>query len=194
MATTETISAGPAMEPATRVAAGSWRIDPVHSTVGFEIRHLGISTFAGRFTGFEGALVFSESGLEAVRGSIDMASVDVVEPQLSAHLGSEDFFDTANHPAGRFEATAVERLEDGRYTVRGDLELRGVARPVELSVTVEGSGVDMAGNEKLSLAAEGSLDRTEYGITWNSRLENGALLLAERVRLVLRIQAMREEA
>jgi polyisoprenoid-binding protein YceI len=178
-----------APEATTRIPAGTWDVDPVHSTIGFEVKHFGVSTFRGRFNGYEGTLEVSESGLEGVKGEIDAASVDVNDEQLSGHLQSDDFFDTANHPKLRFASTAVEQHADGSIHVTGDLEIRGTTKPVELDVQVDAVGVDPNGNERLGLVASGEIDRTAFGLTYNSTLANGALLIGERVKLVLSVEA-----
>jgi polyisoprenoid-binding protein YceI len=178
---------------APKLATGTWEIDSVHSRVGFEVKHLGISTFRGRFTGYEGRIVTSDHGLESVAGTIEASTVDVDDAQLAGHLGSEDFFAAEQYPQARFASTSVESAGEDRYRVVGDFTLRGVTRPVELDVTVEGVGIGPDGSDRISLAASGELDRTEYGISWNSKLANGASVVGERVRLVLSVEAGRTE-
>lgn len=173
--------------------AGTWTIDPVHSRIGFEVSHLGISTFRGRFGRYEGRIATSADGLAGVEGTIEVASIDVDDAQLAGHLGSEDFFAAEQHPQARFASTSVEDTGEGRYAVRGDLTLRGVTRPIELDVTVEGVGVGPDGGDRIGLSAVGELDRTEYGISWNSKLEGGAAVVGEKVRLVLSVEAGRAE-
>ena len=184
MSTTATI------DQATAIPAGSWDIDPIHSTIGFEVKHFGVSTFRGRFNGYEGALEVSDSGLEGVSGEIDVASIDVNDEQLSGHLQSEDFFDAASHPKLRFTSTAIDQTDDG-YHVTGDLEIRGTTKPVELDVHLDAVGVGPDGSERLGLVASGEIDRTAFGITYNSTLANGALLIGERVKLVLSVEAVK---
>jgi polyisoprenoid-binding protein YceI len=181
-------------EETASIPAGTWDIDPIHSTIGFEVKHLGISTFRGRFNGYSGSLEASENGLEKVSGEIDAASVDVNDPQLAGHLATEDFFNTEAHPKLRFNSTAVEPAGEGSYRITGDLEIRGVSKPVELEARVDGAGVDPGDNHRISLVAEGVVDRTAYGMTWNSKLANGALTLGEKVRLVLSVEAVRRSA
>ncbi len=173
--------------------AGSWDIDTVHSRIGFEVTHLGISTFRGSFTGYDGRIVTSGDGLESVEGTIDVSSVDVGDSQLAGHLGSEDFFAAELHPQGSFTSTSVSERDDGSYSVVGDLTLRGVTHPVTLDVSIEGIGIGMDGGDRVSLTAVGGLDRTDYGISWNSKLANGASVVGERVRLVLSVEAGRTE-
>jgi polyisoprenoid-binding protein YceI len=178
--------------PVTAIPAGIWDIDPIHSTIGFEVKHFGVSTFRGRFNGYEGTLEVSDAGLERVSGEIDVASVDVNDEQLSGHLKSEDFFDAVNHPKLRFASTAIEQRADGSFHITGDLEIRGTTRPVELDVHLDAVGVGPDGSERLGLAASGEIDRTAFGITYNSTLANGALLIGERVKLVLSVEAVKQ--
>ncbi len=173
--------------------SGTWAIDPVHSRIGFEVKHLGISTFRGRFGSYEGRIVTSNGALNGIQGTIDVASIDVDDESLATHLASEDFFAAEQHPQARFASTSVEGAGERRYTLRGDLTLRGVTRPIELDLTVEGVGVGPDGGDRISLAAVGELDRTEYGISWNSKLANGASVVGEKVRLVLSVEAGRTE-
>ena len=104
-----------------QVPAGSWDVDPIHSTIGFEVKHLGIATFRGRFNGFEGTIEAGDDGIEQIEGAIDAASIDVNDPQLSGHLQSEDFFHAEVHPKLRFSSTSVERNDDGTYRITGEL-------------------------------------------------------------------------
>lgn len=187
MSTTTTTATGRASE----LAAGTWEIDPVHSRVGFEVSHLGISTFRGRFSRYRGTITSSDLGLEGVDGTIEVGSVEVDDTQLAGHLASKDFFAAEQYPEARFASTSVDGPREGRYRVVGDFTLRGVTRPVELDVTVEGIGIGLDGNDRVGLTAVGELDRTDYGISWNSKLANGASVVGEKVRLVLSVEVGR---
>jgi polyisoprenoid-binding protein YceI len=170
---------------------GTYAIDTVHSRVGFEVKHLGISTFRGSFSGFDGTIEVGPQGIESIEGSIQVESVDVPDSTLAGHLLSPDFFDAANHPTGSFTSTSVERHGEDSYSVAGDFTLRGVTRPVELQVVVDGSGPGMDGAPVLSLNASGVIDRNDYGISWGATVENGAAVVAEKVRLVLDVEAVK---
>jgi polyisoprenoid-binding protein YceI len=178
--------------PAVAVPAGIWNVDPVHSSIGFEVKHFGISTFRGRFTGYEGTIETGEGTIERVEGKVDVASVDVRDEQLAAHLQSEDFFDAANHPSIAFASTGVRRLEDGRFELDGDLTIRGVTKPVTLTVEADGAGEDPYGGQRLSLAGSGEVNRFDYGIPFAAKTPNGALVAGEKVRLVLSVEAVKE--
>lgn len=179
---------------AVRIETGSYNVDTVHSQVGFEVKHLGISTFRGSFSGFAGTVAVGENGIEKIDGTIEIPSVKVQEEQLTGHLLSPDFFDAENHPQGTFVSTKVEAVDAESYKVTGDLTLRGVTNPVVLDVEVEGAGVGMDGSSMLSLNASGVVNRNDYGISWSSTVETGAAVVAEKVRLVLTVEAAKSAA
>jgi polyisoprenoid-binding protein YceI len=176
---------------AVQIPAATWTVDPIHSTIGFEVKHFGISTFRGRFTGYEGTVETGDDGLERVEGTVRVDSVEVRDEQLAGHLQSEDFFDAANHPSIAFASTGVRRAEDG-YELDGELTIRGVTRPVTLAVEVDGFGDDPYGGQRISLAGRGEIDRFDYGIPFNAKTPNGAFVAGEKVRLVLTVEAVKE--
>ena len=177
----------------TQVEPGTYAIDPIHSTVGFEVEHLGISRFRGRFRDFSGSLRFDESGeLTGVEGEIEVTSVDVREEMLAQHLRSEEFFWTERYPKARFSATRIERTGEGRWRVEGNFELRGATHPVALDVELRGATVDMQGKPRVSLAAQGALDRKQWGLSWDATLENGTKVLGDEVTLVLEVEAQKQ--
>ena len=178
-------------EQAVRVETGTYGIDPAHTHVGFEVKHLGISTFRGSFGGFEGNITVGDEGISAIEGSIDVSTVNVPEEQLIGHLLSPDFFDAENHPGGTFISTGVKKADGETYEVSGNLTLRGVTNPVTLEVEVEGAGIGMDGSPVLSLKANGEVNRNDYGISWGASLDNGAAVVAEKVRLVLTVEAVK---
>jgi polyisoprenoid-binding protein YceI len=179
-------------QPAVEIPAGTWNVDPVHSTVGFEAKHFGISTFRGRFTGYEGTIATGAGSIERVRGTVRVDSVDVQDEQLAAHLQSEDFFAAEQYPEIAFESTAVRAAGDGRFELTGDLTLRGVTRPVTLDVEVDGFGPDAFGGERISLVGRGEVNRFDFGIPFDGKGANGVLIAGEKVRLVLTVEAVRE--
>ena len=176
---------------AVSIPTATWTVDPIHSTIGFEVKHFGISTFRGRFTGYEGTIETADDALARVEGTVRVDSVDVRDEQLAAHLQSEDFFDAANHPSIAFTSTGVRPAGDG-YELDGELTIRGVTRPVTLSVEIDGFGDDPYGGQRLSLVGRGEIDRFEYGIPFNAKTPNGALVAGEKVRLVLTVEGVRE--
>ena len=166
-------------EQAVRIETGAYGIDAVHSQVGFEVKHLGISTFRGSFGGFAGTINVSENGVEAIDGTIEIASIKVPEEQLTGHLLSPDFFDAEANPEGTFRSTSIEQVDGENYKVTGDLTLRGTTNPVVLDVEVE---------------ADGIVNRNDYGISWGAALDSGAAVVAEKVRIVLTVEAVKAAA
>jgi polyisoprenoid-binding protein YceI len=179
-------------QTAVSLPSGTWSVDPIHSAIGFEVKHFGISTFRGQFTGFEGRIETGNGAVERVEGTVKPDTVDVRDPQLSAHLQSEDFFDVARHPEISFASAGVRKVADDRFELDGELTIRGAKRPVTLDLEVEGYGPDPSGSDRISLAGLGEIDRTEFGIAFDGRLDNGALIVGEKVRLVLTVEAVRE--
>ena len=178
---------------AIEIPTGTWSIDPVHSSIGFGVKHFGVSTFRGSFSGAAGTLVTDDGELRSVEGKVRIENLVTEEPQLTGHLQSEDFFDAANHPEITFESTSVEQVEGDRLRINGDLTIRGVTRPVELDAEIEGAGDDPYGNTRLGISATGAVDRTDWGITWNAPpLANGALVVGERVAVTLHVEAIRQ--
>ena len=178
---------------ATKLPTGTWSIDPVHSSIGFGVKHFGVSTFRGSFSGAAGSLVTEDGAIRAIEGTVRLENLDTEEPQLTGHLHSEDFFDAAKHPELTFKSTSVEQAEDGRLRVTGDLTIRGITRPIELDAEIEGAGDDPYGNTRLGITATGAVDRSDWGITWNAPpLANGALAVGERVALTLHVEAVRQ--
>ena len=164
---------------------GTWSLDPVHSTIGFELPYLA-GTFRGHFTDVEAKLTD-----ESLTGSARVASVDVKDENLSAHLQSPDFFDAERHPELTFESRDVAGSGEA-VTVRGDITIRGVTKPVELTGTVSEPLTDYAGRERLGLKLETTVDRTEFGVNWNAPLPSGEPALANEVKLTTELYFVRE--
>lgn len=169
----------------TAIPAGTWKIDPTHSRVEFSIRHMGIATIRGSFADFDGVI---DGGDEPqISGAIRVASVDTRDEARDGHLQSPDFFDAERHPEITFAST---RFEPGKLV--GDLTIRGVTREVELVAQMTGAGTDPWGNERLGLELEGEIDRREFGVSWNTPLPTGGLLLGDTVRLTAGFSAVKE--
>jgi polyisoprenoid-binding protein YceI len=176
-----------------RVPAGTWKVDPAHSSVGFEVKHLMIATVRGRFTDFEGTLEAAEDDPSNSRahGAVKVASIDTGDPQRDEHLRSPDFFDAERYPEIRFESTRIEHIEGGTYRIAGDLTIKDQTREVEMDATVEGTGEDPWGNERVGVSVRGEIDRTEFGLTWQQKLAQGGVLVGEEVKILIDISAVR---
>jgi polyisoprenoid-binding protein YceI len=167
---------------------GTWALDPVHSTIGFEVSYLA-GTFRGQFR--EVGAVLEAGETPALSGSAKVASVDVKDENLVAHLQTPDFFDAERYPELSFESSAIDRDED-RITVRGAITIKGVEKPIELTGTVNGPINDAYGRERIVLKLETTIDRIEFGVNWNVPLPDGKPALDNEVKLVAELYFVKE--
>ena len=169
---------------------GTWNVDPVHSQVGFAVKYM-VGTFRGSFSPIEATLSVSEDGSASLTGSSRAEGVKVQEPNLVAHLLSPDFFDAERAPELRFGSTDV-RADGEHVTVTGDLTVKGITRPVTLEGDVTEQITDPYGRERIGLTLAGTIDRTEFGITWNNPLPSGKSALANEVNLEAELYLVKE--
>lgn len=174
------------------IQAGTYAIDATHSNVEFAVKHMMITTVKGRFGDVKGSVTIPESGSPAVDVTIAAASIDTRTEARDTHLRSADFFDVETYPELRFVSTKIRRTDDG-YTLTGDLTIKGITKPVTLTVTEEGAGVDPWGNHKVSFSATGKINRTDFGLTWNAALEAGGVLVSEEVRISVDAQLVLQQ-
>lgn len=179
----------------TETKTTTWTIDPAHTQAGFKVKHMMIATVRGRFTDLSGTLELDEEDWTRSKVSveIDAASIDTREEDRDAHLRSGDFLDVETHPEITFESASIEEVGDDRYTVRGDLTIRGETRPVDLDVEVEGRGRDPWGGERIGFAATTKIDRRDFGLTWNKALETGGVLVGQEVEITLDVEVVKRE-
>ena len=168
---------------------GTWELDPVHSSIGFEVDYLA-GAFRGQFREV-GAKLDAEGGTPVLTGSAKVASVDVKDESLAAHLQSPDFFDAERHPELSFESSDIDRTGE-QVTVRGGITIKGVERPVELTGTIAEPIIDPYGRERVALKLETTVDRTDFGVNWNVPLPDGKPALADEVRLAAELYLVRE--
>ena len=168
---------------------GTWALDPVHSTIGFEVDYLA-GAFRGQFREVT-ARLYAGDETPVLTGSAKVVSVDVKDENLAAHLQSPDFFDAERYPELSFESSDIERDED-RITVRGGITIKGVERPVELTGTLADPITDPYGRERIGLKLETTVDRTEFGVKWNVPLPDGKPALADEVKLVADLYFLQE--
>ncbi len=170
-----------------------WQVDTAHADVEFAVRHLMISTVKGRFAGVTGSASYDPERPSSVKLSvtIPVATVDTRVEQRDQHLRSADFFDAANYPTITFIGRRVEGDVSGQFKLIGDLTIRGVSREVVLDVTAEGATSDPWGNERLGFSATGSINRADFGLTYNQALETGGVLVGEQVRITINVELMR---
>ncbi|MBI4887763.1 MAG: YceI family protein [Acidobacteria bacterium] len=177
---------------ATAISTGTrtYEIDHAHSEVTFQVRHL-LSKVRGRFSDFAGTIDFDADQPErsSAAFTIRAASIDTNQPDRDAHLRSDDFFGVERFPALTFTSTGVVARGEGRFDVAGDLTIHGVTRPVILPATYLGAVTDPWGHEKLAFETEITLNRRDYGLTWNAALETGGFLVGDEVRVSVSVQA-----
>ncbi|WP_345752896.1 YceI family protein [Microbacterium rhizophilus] len=167
---------------------GTYVIDPAHSEVGFNVRHMMISKVKGTFHVIEGTIVAPENPLEAkVTAKADVASINTKDEGRDQHLRSADFFDAESHPTIEFASTGV-REENGEFLVDGDLTIRGITKPVTFTIELGGFGVDPYGNYKAGATGSTTIDREAFGLTWNAALETGGVLVGKDVTITLDLQ------
>jgi polyisoprenoid-binding protein YceI len=169
----------------------TWNLDPVHSVAEFKVKHMMISNVKGQFTGISGVLSFDDSDVtkSRVEASIDASSINTRDAQRDEHLKSADFFDVEKFPTLTFQSTSVKRTGDDELAVTGDLTLHGVTR--EVVFNVEGPtapGKDPWGNTRVGLSAVTKINRKDFGLTWNSALETGGILVGDEITITLDVQ------
>ena len=169
-------------------------LDNSHSSVDFSVKHMMFSTVKGTFEDFSAELFLDTNDLTGgeISFSIKTASVNTKNEDRDNHLKSEDFFNAEAHPEMTFRARKIEKISGNDYKVTGDFTLRGVSRPETFTVTFEGEGKDPWGNTKAAFSVEGVIKRSTYGLTWNTTLEAGGVLVGDDVKIALEVQAVKE--
>ncbi|RZL44287.1 MAG: polyisoprenoid-binding protein [Pedobacter sp.] len=168
----------------------TWVIDPLHSDVQFKIKHLVISTVTGTFRKFEGNIVKQGDDFDNAKVNfiIDVKSIDTNQSQRDGHLQSGDFFAVDQYPEITFMSTSFIKAGDSEYKMKGNLTMRGVTKPVELNVEYGGSEDNGHGILKHGFEVTGTVNRMEFGMTWNKLTDTGGLGLGENIRLIANIQ------
>ncbi len=170
--------------------AGTWNIDPVHSEVGFSVRHMMVSKVRGRFTKFSGQLVTGASPLESsVTAEIDLASISTGNDQRDAHIRSADFFEVETYPTMTYRSSGV-RADGGDYILDGELTLKGVTRNVPLKLEVNGFGPDPYGGTRAGFTATGEINRRDFNVNFSAAMETGGAVVSDKVTLHLEIEAV----
>ena len=175
----------------TPVPQGTWQVDPVHSSVEFHVKHLGIATVKGQFKVFEGTLNVGAEGARAF-GTVDVASVDTREPQRDEHLRSADFFEVEQFPQITFQSTAIRPLDDEEFEIDADLTIHGVTRPVTLKATFEGAETDHQGNDRVGVSASAQINRSDFEMKYNAALGSGNLVVSDKVKILVEISAVKQ--
>jgi len=185
------LAAAAALIPST-APAKTFTVDPGHTTVGFRVRHL-FTEVGGTFGKFDGTIEFdpAKPADTKVKGTIDPASIDTNEPDRDQHLRGADFFDVAQFPKITFESTQVTDVDAKAMTakIHGNLTMHGVTKPVVLDAKFGGEAADPWGNQKAGFSGETTIDRREWGLTWNKALEAGNVLVGDDVKIRIDAEA-----
>jgi polyisoprenoid-binding protein YceI len=176
--------------PPVSLPTGTWKVDAVHSSVEFQVKHLGIATVKGQFTEFDGTLEVSPENTVAY-GTVQVASVDTREPARDEHLRSPDFFDAAQYPEISFRSTAIKPVDEDTLEIDGDLSIHGVTRPLTLTATLEGTETDPQGNDRVGLSATAQINRGDYGMKFNMALGSGNVVVSDKVKILLDFSAVK---
>jgi polyisoprenoid-binding protein YceI len=170
--------------------AGTWTIDPVHSEVGFSVRHMMVSKVRGRFTSFSGEIVTGETPADSsATAEIDLASIDTGADQRDAHIRSADFFEVETYPKMIYRSTGVRAAGDD-FILDGDLTLKGVTRSVQLRLELNGFGPDAYGGTRAGFTATTEINRRDFGVNFSAALQNGGAVVADKVTIHLEIEAV----
>jgi polyisoprenoid-binding protein YceI len=173
------------------IPAGTWNLDPNHSEVGFTVHHMGVSTYRGVFTDFDGTLEVADDGSVAVSGAVRVASAVTRTSDLDKHLQTPEFFDGENHPEITFRSSSFEPGKDGEFSVAGEITIRDTTKKLDLTGRFGGSSSDPWGNERIGVAFEGQLDRTTFDLNWNTDLPSGGVMVSNEVTLYANVQAIK---
>jgi polyisoprenoid-binding protein YceI len=169
---------------------GTWTIDPVHSEIGFSVRHLMVSKVRGRFSNFSGEIVTAEDPFKSsATAEIDLKSISTGNDQRDEHIRSADFFEVETYSTMTYRSTGA-RFEDGNYILDGDLTLKGVTRRVPLVLELNGFGPDPFGGTRAGFTATGELNRRDFNVNFSAPMQNGGVVVADKITLHLEIEAV----
>jgi polyisoprenoid-binding protein YceI len=173
-------------------AAENYAIDYAHSSIGFAVKHFGISTVRGEFKEYSGELMIDEANLadSSVSIEVTVASIDTSNEKRDGHLESADFFDAENHPKLTFESTKIEKTGEGEFMVTGNLTIRGTTKEIQMPVTV-GGPLEAMGSVRVGVEGQTTINRQDYGLAWSKLLETGGLVVADDVKITFSLEASR---
>lgn len=171
-----------------------WAIDPTHSEIGFKVKHMMLTNVSGQFTNFTAEAETNSDSFDNAKFSFngDIDSVSTGNADRDGHLQSADFFDAAQFPKLTFESTSFTKKSEGEYKLEGNLTVHGVTKPVTLDAEFGGIAKDPWGNTKAGFSITGKLNRKDFGLTWNSALETGGVLVGEEVKLAIELQFVKQ--
>jgi polyisoprenoid-binding protein YceI len=177
-------------------SADTWQIDPVHTTVGFSVRHMTISTVRGQFNKVAGTITANDNdpATAVIEATIDTASIDTHSPDRDSDLKSANFLDVAKYPTMTFKSKKIEAAGRGKYNVVGDLTLHGVTKEVTLAVEATGAPIkDPWGNMRAGATATTTINRKDFGLTWNKMIEAGGAVVGDAVAVEIDVEAVKKK-
>ena len=174
-----------------RIPTGTYNIDASHSSVGFEVKHMGIATVRGAFRRFAGTIDASGDA-PVLKGTVEVASVDTGDENRDGHLKAPDFFDADQYPEIEFHTNSLDETTDGQVKLAGEITIKGVTKPIELTGTAADGGSDPWGNDRIGFEVEGLIDRRDFGLGFNQELPNGNVLVSWDVKLLVSVSAVKE--
>lgn len=165
-------------------------IDPSHSKIQFKVKHLMISNVLGSFKEFEGkaSMVENDFSTAVINVSINTASIDTEAADRDAHLKSPDFFDVENYPKIEFEGKGMTQKDEDTFELAGNLTIKGITKPLSLSVEYGGIMTDPWGNKKAGYSVTGEINRKDWGMGWNAALEAGGVLVGEKIKIMCDVE------
>ncbi len=175
-------------------AAGTWKIDETHTTIGFTARHAMVAKVRGRFTDFDGTLTIDAQSPEksTANVSIKSASFDTGNSDRDTHVKSPDFLDVEKNPELTFASTSIKHVSGNDFVVSGDLTISGVTHSVEVGLTYVGTSQDPWGGTRIGFEGKTEISRKDFGLTWNVLLETGGVLVSEKVRIEIDVEAVKQ--
>ncbi len=176
------------------MSSTKWVLDPTHSELQFKVKHLMITTVTGSFGQFESEVTTEENDFSTAKISLKAAlnTINTGNEQRDAHLKSDDFFSAEKFPYMTFESTSIEKKNEEEFTIHGDLTIRDVTKSVSLKAELGGIAKDPWGNLKAGFTVSGSINRKDFGLTWNAATETGGVLVSEDVRIAAEIQYVKQ--
>ncbi|KQU04380.1 hypothetical protein ASG56_13565 [Rhodococcus sp. Leaf7] len=171
-----------------QLSAGTWAIDPAHSTVGFTVRHLMVSKVRGRFQDFTGTVTVDENGAPSIDAEIDVTSITTDNAQRDGHLKTADFFEVEKFPTATFRSTSVQAKGDD-FVLTGDFTLHGVTKSIDLNVEFNGVNAGMGNGPVAGFEATTTINRKDFGISIDMPLEGGGAVVGDKIALLLEIEA-----
>jgi polyisoprenoid-binding protein YceI len=174
-------------------ATGTYAIDPTHSLIGFVVRHAMVTKVHGSFNDYSGSGYFdAETPANShLQLTIKVASIDTRNADRDAHLRTNDFFDMEKYPEITFTSTAFDKVDAENFTITGDLKMKDISKAVVIDFEYTGSAVDPYGNQRIGFEGKATINRKDWGITWNAALEAGGVTVGEKVTLEFEISAIR---